>query len=519
MRLRSWLTAYRQRSSRVRRTPGRVSVVIPCYDVAEYLDEALTSVRRQSHRDLQIIVVDDGSTDGTVALAQRHATADPRVRVLQQAHAGQGAARNRALAVADGEYLTFMDADDVVPKHAYATMVRTLAGSGSDFCLGHVRRFDRSGTWTSAWASETHATACTGTTIDERPVAIKDIIACNRMYRRTFWDDAVGTFPEGTVYEDHVPMLRSFLHGARFDVLTEVTYRWRARENGTSTGQQKAQLSNLEARVQVKRDAWAMLQAEGSPAIRSAWLGRVLDVDLPAFYGPALDSDPAYRDLLQQTVAHYLGLADEAALTLVRAHMGVAGWLVAQGRWTDVATVRELTAPGGPARDGVIAGGEVLLDVARLPVDLTGLPSPALLRLTAHQSRATAAVHRVETSDDAVRLVGLVRQHGVAPGEPLLLEVDAVAGSRVEAVPATDVAAEPPPGAVGFAATVPWPTAGQVQPLALQVRSGSLVRTARLGRTARGRAPDAGWTHRLPDGRAGEVRRLPDGLAVTTVTS
>lgn len=493
--------------------PGRVSVVMPCYDVESYIDEALTSLRRQTHRDLQIIVVDDGSSDSTVDKVRRHAAADPRITVLEQVHAGQGAARNLAIALADGEFLTFMDADDVVPRRAYETMVRTLTGSGSDFCLGHVRRFDSRGTWTSAWASETHASAHTAVTLAQRPVMIKDIIACNRMYRRDFWDSSVRSFPEGTVYEDHVPMLRAFLHAARFDVLTDVTYRWRAREDGTSTGQQKADLTNLKARVAVKADAWRVLLAEGDDIVRAAWLGRVLDVDLPAFYGPALEATTEYRDLLSSTVATYLTLADEASLTLVRAHMGVAGWLVAQGRWDDVATVRERTAPGGAARDAVIQGPDAVLDTARIPVDLADVTPRSLLRLTAHQSRATAVVHDAYASGGNLVLLGVARLHGVASNAVLEIGLAPDLPGTVELLDVGTISETAPPGSIGFRATVPRPPDGGSCTLALRVQAGELIRHAPLRRT--GRQREAATVMNLGGGRGITLADGPDGLVVT----
>lgn len=90
-----------------------VTVCIPVYNGAEYLDEAITSMRRQSLEAIEIIVVDDGSTDGSLAIAQRHAAADRRVRVVRQPHGGVAAARNRCLVDATSEFVAFLDADDV----------------------------------------------------------------------------------------------------------------------------------------------------------------------------------------------------------------------------------------------------------------------------------------------------------------------------------------------------------------------------------------------------------------------
>ncbi len=93
----------------------RVSVVIPCHNVADLVGRALDSALAQDHRDLEWTVVDDGSTDGTVDVLRRHpAVADGRVRLLQQPNRGASAARNEGLRHATGVYVQFLDADDLL---------------------------------------------------------------------------------------------------------------------------------------------------------------------------------------------------------------------------------------------------------------------------------------------------------------------------------------------------------------------------------------------------------------------
>jgi len=89
-----------------------VSVIMPAYNAERYLATAVESVLRQTWRDLELLIVDDGSTDGTAELAQRFAARDDRVRVLQQDNAGPGPARNTAFRAADGRFFAFLDSDD-----------------------------------------------------------------------------------------------------------------------------------------------------------------------------------------------------------------------------------------------------------------------------------------------------------------------------------------------------------------------------------------------------------------------
>lgn len=106
----------------------RVSVVVPCFDLGEFLDEAVDSVLRQTFTDLEVLVVDDGSSDpATVALLDRYDR--PRTRVLRAAHAGASAARNRGIREARGEYLSAFDADDVLEP---AFLEKTVAALDAD---------------------------------------------------------------------------------------------------------------------------------------------------------------------------------------------------------------------------------------------------------------------------------------------------------------------------------------------------------------------------------------------------
>ncbi|NIJ34987.1 glycosyltransferase family 2 protein [Sphingomonas oligoaromativorans] len=90
-----------------------VSVVIPAYNAAATIDETLRSVRAQTHENLEILVVDDGSQDGTLGIARHHAGMDPRVRVLSQPNAGVAAARNHGWQKARSDFIAFVDADDL----------------------------------------------------------------------------------------------------------------------------------------------------------------------------------------------------------------------------------------------------------------------------------------------------------------------------------------------------------------------------------------------------------------------
>ncbi len=112
---------------------------MPAYDVASSIAQAVGSVLGRATATWSSIVVDDGSTDGTRAILDDLADADGRLRVLHQANSGPNAARNLAIAHATGEFLTFLDGDDVLLPGAYERMVRSLPHDRVRLRAGVVR--------------------------------------------------------------------------------------------------------------------------------------------------------------------------------------------------------------------------------------------------------------------------------------------------------------------------------------------------------------------------------------------
>lgn len=121
--------------------PPLVTVVIPVHNCEGYLEEAIESVLGQTYRPVELIIVDDGSTDGSGAVARRFRT----LRYCRQPHAGQSAARNRGVALAQGSYLAFLDADDVWVVDKLARQMAAFdADPNLSMVFGFVQQFRRS---------------------------------------------------------------------------------------------------------------------------------------------------------------------------------------------------------------------------------------------------------------------------------------------------------------------------------------------------------------------------------------
>lgn len=121
---------------------ARVSVVIPVYNIEEHLRQCLDSVRAQTLDDIEIICVDDGSTDGSPEILARYAAEDSRFRIVTQQNAGPGAARNAGLALASGEYVIFLDSDDWFEADFLQQMTDRAVQTGADVTICRGVEFD-----------------------------------------------------------------------------------------------------------------------------------------------------------------------------------------------------------------------------------------------------------------------------------------------------------------------------------------------------------------------------------------
>ena len=121
----------------------RISVIVAVYNIEAYLEKCVRSIRRQTYRNLQIILVDDGSTDGCAALCDRLAGEDPRIRVLHKKNGGLSDARNAGSKLADGEYIAFVDGDDWIEETMYEGLLSAARAFGVPLAVCRYRKIYR----------------------------------------------------------------------------------------------------------------------------------------------------------------------------------------------------------------------------------------------------------------------------------------------------------------------------------------------------------------------------------------
>lgn len=178
-----------------------VSVVVPIYNTGKYLSRCLDSIIDQSYKKLEILLVDDGSTDDSPDIIKHYKKVDDRVKVINRLNGGLSAARNSGLNASTGEYICFIDSDDSIHSSMIATLFRVLNENNADFArcdLRHIKQGDVVIEESSSWGNK-------GVSVLDSP--FEDFVAfrfwpsvCHTLYKR----DAIGElrFTEGIVHED-----------------------------------------------------------------------------------------------------------------------------------------------------------------------------------------------------------------------------------------------------------------------------------------------------------------------------
>ena len=116
----------------------KVSIIVPVYNAEKYLERCVNSLRNQTLKDIEIILVDDSSTDASLEICNQMAIDDSRIKVIHKANEGAGLARNAALAIASGEYIGFVDSDDFVEFNMFETLYDKAVMYSSDLVMSGV---------------------------------------------------------------------------------------------------------------------------------------------------------------------------------------------------------------------------------------------------------------------------------------------------------------------------------------------------------------------------------------------
>ena len=207
-----------------------LSIIIPIYNKSEYLVECIESVRGQSLKDIEIICVDDGSTDGSAEIVAEFVKRDSRIKLIEQQNLGAGASRNAGIKVAKGEYIAFLDADDYYPSNdTWARIYGAAKANNADICGGSFCEIRGNEIVTKFDGIVSGNTFAREGWIDYRDYQF-DYGFYRFIYRREFLLQNSLTFPNYRRYQDPPFMLQAFAAAGKFYAIPDVTYCYRVSE-------------------------------------------------------------------------------------------------------------------------------------------------------------------------------------------------------------------------------------------------------------------------------------------------
>lgn len=210
-----------------------ISVIIPIYNVEKYLARCLDSVVNQTYPNLEIILVNDGTPDGSVAIAEAYQEKDKRIKLLHQENAGLSEARNTGIATATGDYIAFLDSDDWLELDAYEYLLQLLVAHDADISIGGIRRTERVVSETS---SENQVELLTQKEYAKRyfKIGSQEIhyYVWNKLYRRDVVTEVKQ--PKGLYAEDVPSTFMYILNTSKVVISDKVIYNYFVNLDGLS---------------------------------------------------------------------------------------------------------------------------------------------------------------------------------------------------------------------------------------------------------------------------------------------
>jgi len=292
-------------------TTPDVSVVVISYNDARRLPTAIASVQRQTLRNLEIIVVDDASTDDTAEIVARIAEADPRVRYERLAVNSGGCSepRNRGIELASAPWLMFCDSDDEYERHACKNLLLAAEHWDADVVCGAAYRQNPISRTGRRWHPELHEQERVANGLREFPELLYDTISVDKIYRSSLIRDHGLRFPEGILYEDQLFTLQAMALSTRIVSIPQTVYRWNVAPEDASITKRRSEFRNVESRVQVNRLIDEFLSGLDEPTITAVKNRKFLEHDLRLYLSSMCDvDDETAKGLMQRLHAYVAGM-------------------------------------------------------------------------------------------------------------------------------------------------------------------------------------------------------------------
>lgn len=221
-----------------------ISVIVPVYNTGMYLERCLDSILNQSYQNMEIILVDDGSTDDSPQKCDLYASRDGRIRTIHKKNGGQSSARNVGLNVCSGDYISFVDSDDWIEPDMYTTLLEQLEKYNASLVV--CGRYDA---YEDSEEKSIGKILGNNGLFDAYDILPKmtlgqasDFSVCDKLHRRDLWQTL--RFPEGEIYEDFAVMYKVLIAAKKVVLCDKPFYFYYHRKNSTVTSGFREALSD-----------------------------------------------------------------------------------------------------------------------------------------------------------------------------------------------------------------------------------------------------------------------------------
>jgi Glycosyltransferases involved in cell wall biogenesis len=220
----------------------KVSIIIPVYNVEDYLRQCLDSVINQTLRDLEIICVNDGSTDKSLQILEEYAHKDKRIRIINQKNSGQGTARNTGMDYATGEYVGFVDSDDWIELNMFKELYQDAINHNSDMVMCPICVFSENFEdliYDFNYFNLEYFNEDFDNSVFDYSKAIDFFFSIcvtpfNKIYKNEFLTKINVKFPEGLIFEDNPFFYKTFLEAKRVSLVRKFLYHYRVNRSGST---------------------------------------------------------------------------------------------------------------------------------------------------------------------------------------------------------------------------------------------------------------------------------------------
>jgi hypothetical protein len=300
-----------------------LTIVVLVFNTAEYLQACFDSLLNQACQDIEIIAIDDASTDASLAICREYERTCRNFRCVTKTNEGGAVAANLGISLARGRYLALVDSDDLVTLQGYARLIEHAEATGADIAVGRAMRLVGGNLTTEGFGYEPFAWS--RPRIIHMPAALDDLwhdgFYWNKVFRTAFLrEHGLGMEP-GLLYADRPFVHRAYWLSQCTVMVDELVYLWRQRQSGDSITQHKARIENFNDRIRSARLEWSQFADEAAAqsfrrAIAVNNLQRALQVAPEVLVSEAFGH--AFVEGLAGLMSEY-GLLDLTALGVRRA--------------------------------------------------------------------------------------------------------------------------------------------------------------------------------------------------------